>query len=727
MNTMSFLPINALIIAGIISVAILSILVIGGWKTRINRFFFAAVFFAILWLLGTYVFLIGPSVEVARLGIQLFYIAPMFTITFLSLFAMLFPKKGKPIFVFANSVLLAVTILFAVFIAANPNFLTSEINLSTSLNELVVHASSYIIYSVYFNVAFFIAFAGLAHQALRQRGKERQQLIAIFLGTFATAMFSLVTNLTMPTLGNTSLIWLGPTCSLFYIGALSYSIIKHQLFDIKLAAVRSLAYFLAVITFSGLYYFSAYLISRFIFNTGTTNAFSTSPLNIALALLLAFVFQPLKRFFDHFTNKLFYRDRYDPQDFYERFSELLASSTNLRGLLAASAIELASTFKAEQGFLYIRYRNAVKHHMSAGTQNHHHVTERDILILNDYFEKSLTKSQDKILLVDSLENSNPLRTLFRRYQIAIALPLIKEKTIIGYVFLGNHLSGSYTQQDIDALLTISNSLVIAIQNMLSLHEVREINATLQQRIDIATKELRDSNTKLRHIDQVKDEFISMASHQLRTPLTSVKGYMSMVLEGDAGNISPQQRHLLTEAFKSSERMVHLIADFLSVSRLQTGKFVLDQQQSNLEEVVKQEIDALKLVAKSHNMQLVYKRPEHTIPLLTFDEAKIRQVVMNFIDNAIYYSRGNATIAVALELDTNKVSFTVTDTGIGVPKSEQQHLFTKFFRAKNARRQRPDGTGIGLFLAKKVITAHGGSVIFHSVEGKGSTFGFRLPL
>lgn len=113
--------------------------------------------------------------------------------------------------------------------------------------------------------------------------------------------------------------------------------------------------------------------------------------------------------------------------------------------------------------------------------------------------------------------------------------------------------------------------------------------------------------------------------------------------------------------------------------------------------------------------------------MELDEGKIRQVVMNYADNAIYYSHENSTITVSLSVENDEVLFTVKDTGIGVPKAEQEKLFAKFYRAANARVQRPDGTGVGIYLAKKVIDAHGGKIVFESTEGKGSTFGFRLPL
>ena len=173
-------------------------------------------------------------------------------------------------------------------------------------------------------------------------------------------------------------------------------------------------------------------------------------------------------------------------------------------------------------------------------------------------------------------------------------------------------------------------------------------------------------------------------------------------------------------------MVRLIGDFLNVSRLQTGKFVIDKHPVDLSKVISDEVESLKTNAQSRGLKFAYKKPKN-IPKLELDENKIQQVIMNFCDNAIYYSKENSKIQVNLVVVDNQVEFTVKDTGIGVPADEQEQLFNKFFRATNARKQRPDGTGVGLFLAKKVIDAHGGKIIFESKERVGSTFGFRLPI
>jgi signal transduction histidine kinase len=162
-----------------------------------------------------------------------------------------------------------------------------------------------------------------------------------------------------------------------------------------------------------------------------------------------------------------------------------------------------------------------------------------------------------------------------------------------------------------------------------------------------------------------------------------------------------------------------------VSRVKTGKFVIEKSQINLADIVNEEIGQLNKTATNKNIQLTYNKPK-SFPDINLDETKTRQVIMNFIDNALYYTPSGGHIIVDLKDTPSTVEYRVTDNGIGVPKSEVHQLFTKFFRAANARKARPDGTGIGLFMAKKVIDAQNGSVIFQTEEGKGSTFGFRFP-
>ena len=251
------------------------------------------------------------------------------------------------------------------------------------------------------------------------------------------------------------------------------------------------------------------------------------------------------------------------------------------------------------------------------------------------------------------------------------------------------------------------------------------NKLLTEKYQHVLKKLQTSNEKLKALDEAKDEFVSMASHQLRTPLTSIKGYISMVVEGDAGEINTTQKQMLGQALFSSQRMVYLISDLLNVSRLKTGKFVIEAKPTSLPEVIETELSQLYDGANAKNITLSFEKPAN-FPILNLDEMKIRQVIMNFTDNAIYYTPTGGKIIVSLKDKKDSVEFSVKDNGIGVPKAERHKLFAKFYRAENARKARPDGTGLGLFMAKKVIVAQGGSILFDSKEGKGSTFGFSFP-
>jgi signal transduction histidine kinase len=575
---------------------------------------------------------------------------------------------------------------------------------------------------IYYNL-FAILVAGIIlFTSLRRYGGltklDKNKVKLFFLGIIIFMASEAISVAILPIFHLDRYSYFGDYSILIFFALTTYAIIKQHLFDIRLALVRSATYTLVLATLAGIYVVIAFLLSA-IFNRSMSTPEQTIS-GIAISLLLAFAFQPLRRFFDKITNRVFYKDNYNTDDFFAELNQTLSTTTDLRGLLERVAYEIGHTLKAEQAFFFI-FTSSEGNYISAGTEGHKLLPKHDAVLLEQ-------KTQGKVAVFEAstFEDDDPVKRMMVSHKIELVLPLIQDDAVIGYLCLGDHKTSGYTNRDIKALNTLSDELVIAIQNALSVHEIRELNASLQQKIANATKELRTSNAVLRHLDEIKDEFISMASHQLRTPLTSVKGYISMVVEGDAGKITPSQKQLLEQAFMSSENMVHLINDFLNVSRIQSGKFVIDRSDVDLSVLVEEEMNGLRPNATARGMKLVYKKPRN-FPIVQIDEGKFRQVVMNFADNAIYYSHENSSIIVSLGIEGEDIVFTVKDTGIGVPKSEKDKLFAKFYRADNAKIQRPDGTGVGIYLAKKVIDSHGGTVIFESTEGKGSTFGFRLPL
>lgn len=554
----------------------------------------------------------------------------------------------------------------------------------------------------------------------------RQQVRTAGAGLWISAPLLLIIGFVIPYYtSNFAITQISMMPMVIFLVSLYVSVSKHGLFDVKHAAVRTTGYVFSIATLSLVYFGLAYVVSVLLLHNRIINELSISPINILLALLLAFIFQPIKHFFDHWTNRIFYRDQYDTAVFVEQLGWIVTSTTRLREVMERSLDKITHTLKSDGG-LFIVYRD---HHDDAivGRKSLSNFTDEEYELLRRLVELH----GSKIMHVDADNRRDKgdmarLRRVLVKHHVALVLPLTSVNETIGYVLLGEQMSNGYSKRDIATLEMISNELVIAIMNARSMQVVRDLNTHLEQRVNEATHELQRSNARLIELDTTKDEFISMASHQLRTPLTSIKGYISMVLEGDAGTLTEAQQKLLSEAFTSSERMVHLISDFLNVSRLQTGKFMIERAQVNLCEVIADEVAGMRQMATSHGVEIVYRKPR-VCPLLYVDEGKLRQVVMNFIDNAIYYSPESKKITVRLSVEDGDIVFRVIDRGMGVPIDVQKKLFTKFFRAENARKQRPDGTGVGLFLAKKVINGHNGKIVFESTLGKGSTFGFRLPI
>lgn len=445
--------------------------------------------------------------------------------------------------------------------------------------------------------------------------------------------------------------------------------------------------------------------------TRLLNVQLTRPLFVVLILssvLSIYILQYMRKIFDKITAKIFFRNYYDPQEVIDRVSGVLVRNVEPTVLRQQTARILTEALKPE--FIHFLLLDAPND------------------LIKFLVQQFPTKSSSNIVIADELDPAKHTKLIreLRQHRIATVVKLRTTHEDLGFLALGYRQSGEpYSMRDRRLLSIVSDEIAIALQNSLRFQQIENFNVTLQQKVNAATHKLRITNEKLKALDETKDEFISMASHQLRTPLTSVKGYVSMVLEGDAGAINDMQRKLLDQAFISAQRMVFLIADLLNVSRLKTGKFVIEKRATNLADLVEDEVSQLRGTAEARNLKLFYDKPAK-LPLLMLDETKIRQVVMNFIDNAIYYTAPGGEIHVILADTGETVELSVQDTGMGVPKHDQHRLFTKFYRANNAKKARPDGTGLGLFMAKRVIVEQGGAIIFKSQEGKGSTFGFTFP-
>lgn len=245
-------------------------------------------------------------------------------------------------------------------------------------------------------------------------------------------------------------------------------------------------------------------------------------------------------------------------------------------------------------------------------------------------------------------------------------------------------------------------------------------------------------THLKEIDRMKTEFVSVASHQLRTPLTAINWYVEMLQSGDAGKLNKDQKNYLEEIYKGSVRMVRLVNELLNVSRLETGRLKVSPKLIYLDKLIEDVIHELEAVAKKRKCPIVFHKAEKRLPKIAVDETLMRQVIHNFITNALRYSPvGEGEVAVTLAEKEDSYLISVADQGIGIPKEAQGKIFQKFFRADNARKMEGEGSGIGLYIVKMIMEASSGKIWFESptlkrkgangkTESYGTTFYASLP-
>jgi two-component system phosphate regulon sensor histidine kinase PhoR len=237
----------------------------------------------------------------------------------------------------------------------------------------------------------------------------------------------------------------------------------------------------------------------------------------------------------------------------------------------------------------------------------------------------------------------------------------------------------------------------------------------------------DYVSRLENLDRQKTEFLSTVSHELRTPLTSIQGYLELLLEGEVGPVPAEQRHMLGVIERNTNRLRGLIEDILAVNKIEAGGLLPGSSEVPVRELVCHTIEELRPLADKKAVRLIVD-VGHDPAAVIGDQTQLQRALVNILSNAIKFTPGQGTVRLCCRLDpaADEVVVTCEDTGIGIPEADLEHLFTRFFRARNAASQAIPGTGLGLAIVEAIVEVHGGRLTLESVEGKGTTISLRFP-
>lgn len=668
-------------------------------------------------------------------------------------FVKIFPISkpfGKK-YVFFERCALVASLMLAPSIVLGNSVSGSYVDQAASMTNNLVHINSTYSYrsgklsilygSVLIVILLATIFISLSRRLnARASRKQKAQSKIIVIGISLAIMFGSIFQLILPSLVEdypNSMYTLGQLAPIFMTFSAYYAVFKYRLFDIKNSAFRAVGYSLSVATLVAIYSIVIYgILLPLVYPDSKFTITSLLLTTVGTATTVLF-FDKIKVIFDAITDKLFFKNSYNLPKFLDDFNQALINSSDVSELASAIFQIMGDTLKTEFFILIVKHD---RFEITIDSRKEESENEADakmpLSMINYHF-----KSGERVILRDYLDR-NKYEGLFEtldKADASAAIDLSESSKASGSLrkalesgnfkamLLGPKRSGeSYNAQDLDALRIISKELVVGLQNAMRFEEIKLFNLELQHKVDLATGKLRDQNKKLVVADELKDDFLSIASHQMRTPISAINGYASILSSGDAGKLNKNQQKFAKIIEDSTKRLSYLINDFLTVSRLKSGKFSIEKTDADLNKVLKSEVSNLTAQFKAKDVKLNVSMDEK-LPIVKADESKIRQVMMNLIDNALYYTPAEGQVNVSLKKTSEGIIFEVKDSGIGVPKEDQPKLFSKMFRAGNAQKMRPDGTGLGLYLAKKVVLGHHGHIIFKSVENEGSTFGFRIPV
>lgn len=566
----------------------------------------------------------------------------------------------------------------------------------------------------YYSLILFILICGLIWLLYRgykkTTGRRRAQAIYLLYGITIFAGVSIIFSVILPIFNIKPVLALDAQSSLIWVALTAYAIVAHRLFDIRVIIKRTLVY-------SGLLLFSIIVYSMviFFFTTlfGGNTAFDVNTFvsNLVAASLIALGLDPIRQWLVRTTDRYLFVGEYNAQEVIGKLAETLNNVLDLDEALQSMMRALTAALRVKQSATFILAQEKDKGTVVKRVQAFGYGPGANLALKpTGQFIAHFQEVKATVLVTDELEemirrgqlNSNikGLVDELKSLDAAVALPIRISTKLIGILIAGPKLSGDmFSSDDL-------------------------------QFLDIAAKQTATAIEKSRFYedDQLKSEFVSIASHELLTPTSAIEGYLSMILDEKMAKVDPKAESYLRKVQSSAHRLAELVTDLLSVSRIESGRIVINKKPIEVSPLITQVIDEIGIKAKQAGLSLTYLAPTKPLPKVLADPDRVIQVITNLISNAIKYNKPKGKIEVTASLEQKFVIIAITDTGIGIAPEHLNHLFEKFYRVQDdSAAAEKIGTGLGLYITKSIIELQGGKIKVASEAGKGTRFSFSLPL
>lgn len=731
MNFATLLPLLSAICVFVLGVFVL----FRNFRAAINYTFFLVCLGITVWMFGTFMmFLNVDNYAAAAFWDRIVYCGVVFipaTMLHFSLVTMTNRRFNERWWLLVAAY--AITFIFL------PLIFTDQFVAGVFVYQWGIHTQAQIlhhVFLVYFTVYltyFFIVVGKYYRQAI---GIEKLQIRYIIIAFVILAIFGSLGYL--PAYG-VSIYPFSYLSGVVFVLIIAYATLRYRLMDMRVVGRNMAIYFFDALFVTAFYFFIIMAYPRLLqVDFGRYMIYS----GLFISPIFAVLFIQYHKWITEFIDRHFFYSLYDYQKTITNLSDQLTHYSDLNKIVDLIVDKILATMNLDRAGVLLAAKTEAGTHYKIAKVTGFDITNGISLVKDNFLTQYLKKTAKPLVreelsrLADNSarpQDAAAFRNLEKEMihiEASLCLPLLSGQGLCGIIVLGYKKNNDpYTKEDLNLLATLSNQAAIAIDNARMYQEMKNFNKLLQQKVDQQTKDIKAKAEHLQKLLKMREEFLDIASHQLKTPISVIRGTLSMFREGSMDHLpKEEQRKFMDNIYHKTEKLNVIISDILRASEIDSEEFKIDPakaQAIKVDEAIKDIYGDLKELADEKGIKLILKLPAKPVPPILTSADFFEQAIFNLVDNAIKYtSQGSVTID--LSGNDKEIVIKVSDTGIGVPEADKKKIFDKFSRAKNAVNMYADGSGLGLYIVKRVVEAHpGGTIVMDSQENVGTTFTVKL--